>query len=436
MIIYANELHRRFLDLTLLILAVVAPLLLALILGFAFGQGPVAKEVRIGVAFVQPHPNAELKHVVATGVIAAGNPPSVQVIDVSNPRSLLKLIHSGALLGGVVVPTPTRLVTVRQGNSPNPSRPKVTAHLENVDAVPKDTVATLTQLLRPVVSPGVGVQTNGLNVVVSPNSPDANAVARSIASGISLKIYEGALRLYSLRQPTSNPAVFASRVLTTAASIPSLPIAPTLQVRSIGSGPKSVLDYFSPSVAVIFIFVGASLGTRSILLERERGTLARLVASPISPTQIVVGKLLAILSISFLSILSVWGTTVLLFSANWGSTSGVLLMCIGSVLSMGGIAFLITSFARDEREALAVALIVGLLLALLGGNMLPPGVLPGFLQVASLATPNGWALVGFGRLALEHRSARSVVGPFSVLCLISLVTITIAAKRINSMMKP
>ena len=60
------------------------------------------------------------------------------------------------------------------------------------------------------------------------------------------------------------------------------------------------------------------------------------------------------------------------------------------------------------------------MLALLGGNLLPPGALPEALQVLSLGTPNGWALVGFGRLALLRDPASSVVGPFLVLCLIAL----------------
>ena len=89
-------------------------------------------------------------------------------------------------------------------------------------------------------------------------------------------------------------------------------------------------------------------------------------------------------------------------------------MCLGAVAAMCGFGVFVTSFARNEREAFAASLIVGLVLALLGGNLLPPGALPRFLQVLSLATPNGWALVGFGRLSLLHdpasRRGRAVSG--------------------------
>lgn len=416
MVIYANELHRRSIDLSLLVMTIVAPLVLTLILGFAFGQGALFGTVRIGIAFNQPHPSPALRDAVVAGIVDSSNPASVQIVNVSTPGSLRRLVGGGTLDGGIVVPSPKAL-TMAAASS-------------------KDSLATLTQLLKALVAPGSGPQRNGIDIVVSSNSPIGSTATRSIASGISTQIYEGALREVASGHLPSDTSGYINNVLSGAAASPARAIVPSLQARSIGSGSKNVLNYFAPSVAIIFVFVGASLATRSILLEREGGTLVRLAASPISPAAIVVGKMLAILTVSFVSILAIWGTTVVLFSADWGNTAGVVLMCVGTVLSMGGIAFMLTSLARDEREALGVSMVVGLALALLGGNMLPPGVLPNFLQIASLATPNGWALVGFGRLALEDRSVNSVFVPFLVLCLIALVTSAVGARRIRKLIRP
>ena len=51
---------------------------------------------------------------------------------------------------------------------------------------------------------------------------------------------------------------------------------------------------------------------------------------------------------------------------------------------MCGLGAFLTSFARTPQEAFAASLVVGLVLALLGGNLLPPGALPEALQVLSL----------------------------------------------------
>ena len=204
----------------------------------------------------------------------------------------------------------------------------------------------------------------------------------------------------------------------------------------MGNGGKAVLDYFAPSIAVVFLFIGSGLGMRSLHARADRGTLVRMVASPVRPSAVVTGKLLAVGVTGLVSILVVWGATTAVFGADWGAPLGVLLMCLGAVAAMCGFGILVTSFARNEREAFAASLIVGLVLALLGGNLLPPGALPEFLQVLSLATPNGWALVGFGRLSLLHDPAGDVIGPFLVLGLIAVITIGLAMIRVRRMVAP
>ncbi len=146
--------------------------------------------------------------------------------------------------------------------------------------------------------------------------------------------------------------------------------------------------------------------------------------------------MLAIFVTGLTSILVVWGATTLIFGADWGAPLGVLLLSIGAAAAMCGLGAFLTSLARNEQEAFGVALIVGLFLSLVGGNLLPPGSLPPFLQIVSLGTPNGWALVGFGRLALLHESAGSVIGPFLVLCLIALISFGLAMTRVRRMVEP
>ncbi len=85
------------------------------------------------------------------------------------------------------------------------------------------------------------------------------------------------------------------------------------------------------------------------------------------------GKLLAVALTGLTSILIVWGVTAAVFGADWGDPLGVLMMCVGATAAMCGLGAFLTSFARTPQEAFAASLIVGLMLALLGGNLLPPG---------------------------------------------------------------
>jgi ABC-2 type transport system permease protein len=356
-----------------LITSLVAPLAIAAILGFAFANRPPTGPLPIGVSGASPA-------VVRAAAHAAQLPANATVHVVATPSRLEREVANGTLAGGVVA-----------------------------YRVPR----SLGNLLIPMVSPGA-TRTPGFKVVDRADALLGQETAQAVAAGL-------ASRFYASRLGTGPAAALASL---------------TVESATVGNGGKAVLDYFAPSIAVVFLFIGSGLGMRSLMIERANGTLARLAAAPVRPRTIVWGKLLAIALTGLTSILIVWGVTVAVFGANWGSPLGVLLMCVGATAAMCGLGVFLSSFARNPQEAFATSLIVGLVLALLGGNLLPPGALPEFLQVLSLGTPNGWALVGFGRLALLHDPTPSVLGPFLVLCLIALVTGGLAMTRVRRMVTP
>ena len=356
-----------------MITCLVAPVAIAAILGFAFAGNRFPGTITIGVSGTTPA-------LLRAAVHASQLPPTVTVKLVPGEAAVKQEVADGTLAGGVVV-----------------SRSR----------------KTLSDLLVPMVAPGA-TPSPGFDVVDRADALTGQEYAESVAAGLASRMYAGRLE---------------RGTATDAAAI-------SLQSTSLGNRGKAVLDYFAPSIAIVFLFIGSGLGVRSLMMERANGTLARLAASPVRPRTIVWGKLLAIALTGLTSILVVWGVTVAVFGADWGAPLGVLLMCVGATAAMCGLGVFLSSFARSPQEAFAASLVVGLVLALLGGNLLPPGALPEFLQVLSLGTPNGWALVGFGRLALLRDPTSSVLGPFAVLCLIALVTGGLAMTRVRRMVTP
>jgi len=351
----------------------VAPLAIAAILGFAFAHNAATTTLPIGVSGATPA-------LVRAAVHASQLPDDVVVRLVPGADVVRRQVADGSLAAGVVV-----------------SRDR----------------KSLSDLLIPMVAPGA-TPSPGFAVVDRANALVGQEVAEALAAGLASRMYAGRLE---------------GGTATEAAAI-------SVSASTLGNGGKAVLDYFAPSIAVVFLFIGSGLGMRSLLMERATGTLARLAAAPIRPGAIVWGKLLAIALTGLTSILIVWGVTAAVFGANWGDPLGVLMISAGAAAAMCGLGAFITSFARTPQEAFAASLVVGLVLALLGGNLLPPGALPEALQILSLGTPNGWALVGFGRLALLREPASSVLGPFLVLCLIALVTGSLAMTRVRRMVTP
>jgi ABC-2 type transport system permease protein len=357
----------------MVIACIVAPLALSAILGFAFGGHTANGNVPLGVSGASPA-------LIRAADEAMQLPPQITVRRIADPATLKREVNDGTLAGGVIL-----------GHS--------------------DT--RLSSILIPIVAPGA-THSPGYDVVKRADDLIGQEWAEALAAALASRFYAGHL------SPGSTTELTALSIAT----------------QNLGNGGHAVLNYFAPSIAVIFLFIGSGLGMRSLMLERAGGTLVRLAASPVAPIRIVLGKMLAIFITGLTSILVVWGVTSFAFGARWGDPPGVLLMSVGATLAMCGFGVFLTSLARNEREAFGVAMIVGLVLALLGGNLLPPGSLPPFLQVLSLGTPNGWAVVGFGRLSLLDDSVRSVVNPFLVLCAITAVTAGLALPRVRRMVRP
>jgi len=372
-VIALNELRRRLRDRSVLIGCLAAPLLMAAVLGLSFAGGGAAVAVRVGVSGASPQLMAAAEH-------ASQLPPGVTVVPMSSQDAVKTAVANGNLDSGVAV-LPGQM------------------HLSS--------------LLIPIVDPGA-THTPGFDVVTRGTSQLGQEYAESVAAGISSVLYAAKVP----HRVTVDPAAVA------------------IETQSVGHGGKVNLNFFAPNIAVVFLFIGSGLGMRSLLMERAAGTLARVTAAPLRPTQIVLGKLLAIFVTGLATIFVIWGVTTFAFGADWGSPLGVLLMCVGATVAMCGIGVFLTSLAKTEQQAFGITLLVGLFLALVGGNLLPSGWLPDVFQVLALGTPNGWALVGFGRLDQLGEPASSVIGPFFVLLAIAVVTGGLALNRVRKMVEP
>jgi ABC-2 type transport system permease protein len=267
--------------------------------------------------------------------------------------------------------------------------------------------------------------------VVTPSASSMNGqLAEALAASISSRLYAGALEVTAIPSDTPTTESGLAVAVANATRAATRPVSLDLSALTVGTN-HAVIGYYGSSIAVVFLFIGAGLGTRAIAMERTAGTLTRLAAAPVSSTAVVVAKMLAVLFTALVGLLVLWGETVLVFGASWGEPGAVLLMCGAATLSMCALAMFLTSLAKDESQAYAASIIVGILLGILGGNFFPPGSLPGVLQVISLGTPNGWALVGFGRLALVHAGVSGIVGPLLVLAGISVVFVAAASFRVK-----
>ncbi len=152
-------------------------------------------------------------------------------------------------------------------------------------------------------------------------------------------------------------------------------------------------------MAVFFVFLTVQFSFLSLHSERADGTLSRMLASPIRPRDILLGKALVgfVLGLSSVAVLVL--LSILLRGASWGPPAGVVLLVVGVTTAAMGIMAAAATLAHTYEQANSIGTIVAVVLGLLGGSFFPTFLGPDFMARLSLATPHAWWIRGLGDLA-------------------------------------
>jgi ABC-type Na+ efflux pump permease subunit len=155
-----------------------------------------------------------------------------------------------------------------------------------------------------------------------------------------------------------------------------------------------------PSYTVMFAFFLVLNVGWVFVAEKRQGTLRRMRAAPVTRGQILLGKLLPYFLLSLFQGLFLLTAGRLLFDMRWGPASWslpqqlawLLPVVFSTSLAAMGMALLVAALARSEMQVALYGAVPVLVLALIGGCVLPPEMMPEQAQQISLATPQGWAL--------------------------------------------
>ncbi len=169
--------------------------------------------------------------------------------------------------------------------------------------------------------------------------------------------------------PPKNPIVFKTRIL----------FNPELNTKW----------FMVPSLIAILVFLSLLiLITISITKEKETGTIETLVSAPISKYEIILGKVIPYIAVTFIIMLSILGIGLWVYHVPFvGSPTlfviGYLVFCVPAA----GAAVLLADYTRTQQQALLGVVIVAFLALMLSGAMIPTENMPRALRVISHVNP-------------------------------------------------
>jgi ABC-2 type transport system permease protein len=381
--IAAKDLRQRIRDRSAIVLAVIAPFALAAVFSVLMPSGGSAFTARYAIIDDDGGPVATA---FVDGPMAALTDAGVaELVEVSSEAAAREQVDAGDLDAAIIIPA---------GFS---------------DAV----------------LAGGGAE---LTIVGNTDATLGTEVARAVASGFMDELAAIRLSVATVLHAEGgapDPARAAQLAQLAQQSVTPITLAGTLaDSRQLGAK-----TFYAASMAIFFLFFTAQFGALSLLGERRGGTLPRLVAAPIAPWSIVMGKALASFVLAAVAMAVLVVSSTLLLGASWGDPLAVAILVLGAVVAAMGITALITTLSRTEEQAGSWNSIAAVTLAILGGAFFPLSRGPEILQQISLLTPHAWFLRGISDLGPAGTGIATVLPSIGALFAIGLVTGAIGLAR-------
>ena len=258
-----------------------------------------------------------------------------------------------------------------------------------------------------------------------------NRALQHVETAILLKqVDEAGKRLVRARQMFPEiPAVRAPASLNTFTDIAA---AQTGGERSVPTSTQQHVPAWT-LLAMFFLVIPLSV---TFIKEREQGSLLRLQSLAVSPWLLIAGKTVPYFVINQLQMGLMLLAGVYLLPTIGGeglemgnSPTGLVLVSMAASLASIGYGFLLASFARTTEQATIFGPVSILILAGLGGVLVPKMIMPPVMQQIGMISPFSWALEGFFDVFLREGGVRAVLPEVSALMAFGLVCFGIAVWR-------
>ena len=169
----------------------------------------------------------------------------------------------------------------------------------------------------------------------------------------------------------------------------------TTKDEALSSGPKynAYAHAFAGMGVQFILFMGIDLGI-GILLARRMGIWNRLLAAPITMSQVLLSRALSGAMIAAGLMTAIFFAAMLMFKVEVSNLLGFALVVVAFALMTATFGLLIAAFGKTPEAARGLAVFATLILVMLGGAWVPTFIFPAWMQQLTVVVPTRWAVDG------------------------------------------
>lgn len=339
-----------------------------------------------------------------------------------------------AIVNALQINTDKLKITVDRYNNPNQVTDQV-ANNSNVNAgivIPAGTTDKFIATAQTGTTPKDLVQFYSLP---SNNDPRATIV-QNIVSGVISSQLAGTTAVGQVYSACNQPGNHCTQ-----SSINTQAIATAVGQASATGGPLAVqaltagkavsinsFDQIVPGYAVFFALFGINAAAGTILQEKEDGTFRRLLIAPVQKYALLGGKLLAqfILTLAQLTFFFIFGYFA--FHLNISSLPAVIALIIGASFAATGLGILLVSVVKTRRQLSAIVPLVVLVSSAIGGAWWPLFIEPQWMQQIAKVGVTAWAMEGLNGVMILGKDFAQVAPDILGLLAYGLICFVIALR--------
>jgi ABC-2 type transport system permease protein len=201
---------------------------------------------------------------------------------------------------------------------------------------------------------------------------------------------------------------------------------------SVGGG---VIAYYAGAVMILFALFSAMQGALGLMDEQSTGVADRLLAGTAGMGPVVSGKFVFLVGqgavqalLIFATAQVVYGVAVVQHATLWLPTTLAASACAA------GVALGLVSLCRTREQAQMLSTFVILVLAAIGGSMVPRFLMPPWLQAVGWLTPHAWTIDAYQAILWRDAGIGGVYKAWCVLTVVGLFGLVVShtlARRIR-----
>jgi ABC-2 type transport system permease protein len=273
-----------------------------------------------------------------------------------------------------------------------------------------------------------------------PNSLNAMAAERAIQTalqrvGSAVQIALASVQTAAERRPfdteASRTAYFDAALEKAQAEMQSAP-----QRVQVQRGVETDTIEWDPAAnssagqLITWVFIPLVGVSGMFAFERQQGTLRRLLTTPTRRVTYLLGTISGQVLIAIVQMTLLVGFGILVMKVNWGRDLAALaVLMVAFALAAAAMGTALGAFVKTEGQASGLSMLLGMVMALLGGCWYPAELFPQVVRNLVKIVPTTWAMEGMLDLVLRGQGLSAILPEAGVLLGFAAVFLAIGVWR-------